>query len=204
MTLTSVVLPAPLGPINPWIDPCSTSSDTPSTACTPPKCRWTLSRRRSTDSSPARPPCGSDDGQPAASDDALRPEDDHGDQEDAGDDVDVVVGLAEDPGQGGHHQRTDHRSQKMAAAAEHCESQDLNSARDPVLLITWVDEEVEVRFESSGDPGEDRAEDERDHLVASHVDALAQGGELVLANRRPCGSKPAFGEAPHDEEDNRQ
>src|SRR3979490_1767357 len=105
MTLTRVVLPAPFGPINPWIDPCSTSSDTPSTACTPPKCRWTLSSRRSTDSSPARPPCGPDDGQPAATDDALRPDDKQPDQEYPGDDVDVVMGLLEDPGRGGPQQR---------------------------------------------------------------------------------------------------
>src|SRR6202162_770196 len=105
MTLTSVVLPAPLGPIRPWIDPCSTSSDTPSTACTPPKCRWTLSRRSSTNPIPSWPPCGPDDGQPAASDDALRPEDDDGDQEETGDDVDVVLCLHEDPGQGCHHER---------------------------------------------------------------------------------------------------
>src|ERR1700692_2033107 len=96
MTFTSVVLPAPLGPMRPWIDPSSTSSDTPSTARTPPKCRWTLSRRRSTDSSSTRPPTGSDDGEAASADDALRPEDDHGDQEEAGDDVDVVLGLLED------------------------------------------------------------------------------------------------------------
>src|ERR1700682_2238266 len=105
MTLTSVVLPAPFGPTRPWIEPCSTSSDTPSTACTPPKCRWTLSRRRSMDSSPARPPRGPDDGQPAATDDALRPEHDHRDQKDADDDVDVVMGLLEDPRQCGHHER---------------------------------------------------------------------------------------------------
>src|SRR5258708_26915893 len=88
MTLTSVVFPAPFGPIRPWIDPCSTSSDTPSTACTPPKWRWTLSSRRSTGSS-SWPPAWPDYREAAAADDALRPEDDHSDQEDAGDDVDV-------------------------------------------------------------------------------------------------------------------
>src|SRR5450759_5210508 len=123
MTLTSVVLPAPLGPIRPWIEPCSTSSDTPSTACTPPKWRWTLSRRRSTYSLPMRPPRGPDDGQSAAADDTLWPEHDHRDQEDTGDDVDVVVGLLEDPGQRGHHHRPDDRSDKVAAATEHGERQ---------------------------------------------------------------------------------
>src|SRR5712664_4012116 len=108
MTLTSVVLPAPLGPIRPEIDPCSTSRDTPSTACTPPKCRWTLSRRRSTDSIPPWPPGGPDDGQPAAPDDALRPEDDDGDEEETCHDVDVGRRRDEDPGQRRHHQRAHH------------------------------------------------------------------------------------------------
>src|ERR1700730_14997284 len=79
MTLTNVVLPAPLGPMRPWIAPFSTSSDTPSTARTPPKWRWTLSSRRSTGLR-SGPPAGADDGEAATTDDALRPEDDHGNQ----------------------------------------------------------------------------------------------------------------------------
>src|SRR5450759_3750903 len=142
MTLTNVVLPAPLGPIKPWIEPCSTSSDTPSTACTPPKCRWTLSRRRSTDSIPMRPPSGPDDGQSAAADDALWPEHDHRDQEDTGDDVDVNLCLLKDPGEAGDDQRTDHGAHEVAAAAEHGERQDLHRARDAVCLVAGVDEEV--------------------------------------------------------------
>src|SRR5690242_8049712 len=88
MTLTSVVLPAPLGPIRPWIVPCSTPSDTPSTACTPPKWRRTSSSRSSTDSC-SRPPGRPHQREPAASDDALRAEHDDGDEEDAAEDVDV-------------------------------------------------------------------------------------------------------------------
>src|SRR5260370_7709632 len=105
MTLTSVVLPAPLGPISPWIDPCSTSSDTPSTARTPPKCRWTLSRRRSTDSCSTRPPKGPDDGQPSPADDALWPEHDHRDQEGTSAHVDLFTPLSHDPCQARHHKR---------------------------------------------------------------------------------------------------
>src|SRR5258708_40158692 len=84
MTLTSVVFPAPFGPIRPWIDPCSTSSDTPSTARTPPKWRWTLSSRRSTGSS-SWPPAWPDDREATAAGDALRPEDGNNDQGAAGD-----------------------------------------------------------------------------------------------------------------------
>src|SRR6267378_1905823 len=95
ITLTRVVLPAPLGPMRPWIAPSSTSSDTPSTACTPPKWRVTSSSRSSTDSRP-RPPRGSHQGEPAAADDSLRPKHDDRDQEDAGEDVDVVAGRGKD------------------------------------------------------------------------------------------------------------
>src|SRR4030081_1081286 len=170
MTLTSVVLPAPLGPIRPWIDPCSISSDTPSTARTPPKCRWTLSRRRSTASIPSWPPRGPDDGQPATAHDTLRPEDDDGDQEDAGHDVDVGLRLDEDPGQSRHHQGPDHGPDEVAGPAQHREAEDLHRARDTVLLITRVDEGLEVSLERSGEPCQDRAQDEGDHLVASDVD----------------------------------
>src|ERR1700730_1810788 len=172
MTLTSVVLPAPLGPISPWIEPCSTSSHTSQTARTPPKCRWTSSRRRSTDI-PARPPGGSDDGESAPADDPLRPENDHRDQEQAGHDVDVNLRLLEHPGQACHHQRADHRSNEMSAATEDREAQDLDRSRNTVLLVGRVDEEVEVSFQPAGEPGEDRAEHERVHLVARDVDALA-------------------------------
>src|SRR3981081_1536830 len=95
MTLTRVVLPAPFGPIRPWMAPFSTSSDTPSTARTPPKWRWTLSRRRSTKLG-SGPPARSDDDQTAAADDALRPEDDHDDKNYPGHDVAVVEVLESD------------------------------------------------------------------------------------------------------------
>src|SRR5260370_1520181 len=125
MTLTSVVLPAPLGPIKPWIEPCSTSSDTPSTARTPPKCRWTLSRRRSTDV-PARPPPRPDDREADAAADALRPENDDRDQEDPGDDADVRLGLLEDPAHARKHERADHRPHEQSATAHHGRREYLN------------------------------------------------------------------------------
>src|SRR5487761_840043 len=156
MTLTSVVLPAPLGPISPWMDPCSTSSDTPSTACTPPKWRWTLSRRRSTSSTPSRPPGGPDDGETTAADDALRPQDDHSDQEGAGHDVDVQLGLHEDPRQRGYYECADHRAGKVTAAAEDSEGEDLHRSRDAVLRVPRVDERLQVRFEGARGAGEDR------------------------------------------------
>src|ERR1700679_182630 len=49
MVLTSVVLPAPLGPINPSTSPLLMPSVTSRSACRPLKCRDTASRRRISD-----------------------------------------------------------------------------------------------------------------------------------------------------------
>src|ERR1700733_4363538 len=49
IVLTSVVLPAPLGPINPSTSPLLMPSVTSRSACRPLKCRDTASRRRISD-----------------------------------------------------------------------------------------------------------------------------------------------------------
>src|SRR6202012_4563873 len=49
IVLTSVVLPAPFGPINPSTSPRLIPSVTPRSACKPPKRRETASRRRISD-----------------------------------------------------------------------------------------------------------------------------------------------------------
>src|ERR1700730_3377849 len=103
--------------------PLSTSSDTPSTARTPPKWRWTLSRRRSTELR-SRPPAGPHDGQAATADDALRPEDDDGDENHAADDVTIVLGLADYLRQRGQEQRPYYGAEDGAASAEHCEARE--------------------------------------------------------------------------------
>src|SRR6266851_8313397 len=203
MTLTSVVLPAPFGPIKPWIEPCSTSSDTPSTARTPPKCRWTLSRRRSTDIS-TWPPPRLDDRETTAADDALRPEHDHCDQEEARDDVDVGLRLLEVPRQARDNERPHHGSEEVSAATEHREGQDLHRPRHAVLPVSRVDEKVEMCFQPSGETRQNGAQDEGDHLVPRHVDALAQRSELVLPDRRPRCAKPSLRQPPHEKQDDGQ
>src|SRR5579864_4049284 len=185
--------------MRPWMVPCSTSSDTPSTARTPPKWRWTLSSRRSTGSS-SWPPGGPDDGEAAPAHDPLRPEHDDGDQENAAHDVDVDTGRLEDPGQESDEQGADYGSEDEAAAAEHGEGQDLDRASDAVLGVSGVDEEVQVRFESPRETGHDGAEDEREHLVPGDVDALAERRDLVLPDRGPRVTDPALGEPPRDED----
>src|SRR5580704_8270152 len=55
--LTSVVLPAPFGPIRPSTSPRASDSVTPRSACRPLKCRDTRSRRKISDASDMfRPP----------------------------------------------------------------------------------------------------------------------------------------------------
>src|SRR5438067_4588227 len=203
MTLTSVVLPAPFGPIKPWIVPCSTSSDTSSTACTPPKWRRTSTRRSSTDSG-SRPPRWPHERKAAAADDALRSENDDEDQKRAREDVDVVAGVREDVRQQRDDQRADHGSQHEPAPTEDREGQNLHCARDPVLRIARVDEEVEVRLERARVARDHRAQYERDQLVARDVDALAQGREFVLADRGPCVAEAALGQAPYQEDDHHE
>src|ERR1700674_681877 len=199
MTLTSVVLPAPLGPMRPWIAPFSTSSDTPSTARTPPKWRWTLSSRSSTDLR-SGPPAGSDNGKAAAADDSLRPEDDDRDQNHTAHDVAVVETLEpKDLRERGQEHGPDHRSEDVAASAQDRKREDLHGARHAVLRVAWVDEEVEMGFETTGDRCEGRAEDEGKQLVAGYVDPLAQRCQLVLADGRPGVAQPALGQAPEQE-----
>src|ERR1700682_6170314 len=185
MTLTNVVLPAPLGPMRPWIAPFSTSSDTPSTACTPPKWRLTSSSRRSTGLR-SGPPAGSDDGEAAAADDALRPEDDDGDQNHAAHDVAVVEPLeSKDFRKGGKEERADDGTKDVAAPAQDRERKDLYCACHTVLGVAWINEEVEMGLKTACDRGQGRAEDEGEQLVAGHVDPLAQGGHLILADGGP-------------------
>src|SRR5438445_13524251 len=77
--------------------PSSISTDTLSTACTPPNERLTLvSCSSAPTGSPARPPARRDDGEAAPADDALRPEDDDQDQDDPVDDVAIGRKLAHD------------------------------------------------------------------------------------------------------------
>src|SRR5438105_7194491 len=198
--MTTMALPAPVAPLLSLPEPSSTTTDTPSTACTPPKWRRTSSRRSSTHSR-FRPPGRPHQGEPAAADDALRSEHDDGDEEDAGEDVDVVAGALEDVWKQRDDERSDHRAEHEAAPAQDRERQYLHSARHAVLCVTRIDVEEEVSLQRAGVTGHQRAEDEGDHLVARDVDALAQGRQLVLPDRRPSVAQTALGQAPDDEDD---
>src|SRR5205823_4537323 len=176
--------------------PCSISRDTSSTACTPPNERLTLvSCSSALTRSPPRPPARRDDGEAAAADDALRPEDDDEDEDDAIDDVAIGRKLAHDLGQRGEEDRAHDGADHVRRPSDHGKREELDRAGDAVL--GRVDEEVDVRLERTRVAGDDRTDDEGDHLVDGHVDAVAGGRQLVLANRRPGLAEPSVGQPPH-------
>src|SRR5438270_9442328 len=193
--LTSVVLPAPLGPISPKMVPSSISTETLSTACTPPNERVTVvSCSSALTRSPARPPTRRDDGEAAPADDALRSEDDDQDQDDAIDHVAIGGKLAHDFWQRGEEDRANDRADHVRGPANHGERQDLDGAGDAVL--GGVDEEIDMGLEGPGVAGDDGADYEGDHLVDGHVDAVAGGRQLVFADRRPGLAEPSVGQPP--------
>src|SRR5437870_3570155 len=157
--------------------PSSISTDTLSTACTPPNERLTLvSCSSALTRSPACPPARRDDGEAAPADDALGPEDDDEDQDDAIDDVAIGGKLPHDLRQRGEEDRSHDRADHVGGPADYGEGQDLDGAGDAVL--GGVDEEVDVGLQRPGIAGKDGAEDEGDHLVDGDVDAVAGGGQL--------------------------
>src|SRR5438132_2254590 len=195
--LTSVVLPAPLGPIKPKMVPCSISRDTSSTAWTPPNDRLTLvSCSSALTGSPARPPARRDDGEAAPADDALWPEDDDQDQDDPVDDVAIGGKLAHNLRQRGEEDGSHDGADHVRRPANHGEGEDLDGAGHAVL--GGVDEEVDMRLERPGVAGHDGADDEGDHLVDGDVDPVAGGGALVFADRRPGLSEPGMRQPPHE------
>src|ERR1700694_2479950 len=170
--LTSVVFPAPLGPIKPKMVPSLISSDTSSTACTPPNERLTsVSCSRALTRSPARPPARRDDGEAAPTDDSLGPEDDDEDQDDPVDDVPISGKLPHDLWKRGEEHRSHDRADHVCCPSDHGEGEDLDGAGHAVL--EGVDEKIDVRFERPRIAGQDGADDERDHLVDGHVDPVA-------------------------------
>src|SRR5256885_613849 len=158
--------------------PSSISTDTLSTACTPPNERLTLvSCSSALTRSPARPPARRDDGESAPADDALRSEDDDQDQDDAIDHVAIGSKLAHDFWQRGEEDRANDRADHVRGPANHGERQDLDGAGDAVL--GGVDEEIDMGLEGPGVAGDEGADDEGDHLVDRHVDAVAGGRQLI-------------------------
>src|SRR5438270_5645162 len=153
-TFTSVVLPAPLGPMSPVTAPAVTEMETPSTARTPPK--WRTTSVATTSGSaivryqlrrvvcrPSRrlPP----DRQSA--DDPVRAEDDHGDEQSAVEHVPVGGRRPDHFGEGGEHDRPHQRTGDGGHAPDDGQHQHKDGPVEGVL--GGIDEEVQVGVESA-------------------------------------------------------
>src|SRR6266851_26936 len=178
MRLTSVVLPAPFGPMSPKTCPGAIARSSSATAWTPPN-RFEI---RSHSSNIGRPDLLQSPGlsQLGERHQAARQIDDHEHQDEAGEDVAVFLQRAENFGKGGEERRAEDRAGDARRSADHREDQDLDRASE--TEVTRLDRKVQMRREPAGPRSEGRAGDERGELVAADGDALARGGDLVLAD----------------------
>src|SRR2546423_3581131 len=126
-TFKSVVLPAPFGPMSPTMAPSGRSKETPSTARTPPKWRWTLRSVSRGAGTPADQPFGTEDG------------DD--DQDDAIEDLAVIACGAEHFGKCGEEHRAGEGSGDSRRSADDREHEHEHGAVERVL--GGGDEEVQ-------------------------------------------------------------
>src|SRR3984893_2746057 len=135
--------------------PSSISSDTSSTACTPPKERLTsVSCSRALTRSPARPPARRDDGEAATADDSLGPEDDDKDQDDPVDHVPISGKRPDDLWERGEEHRSHDRADHVGRPADHGEGEDLDRAGHAALA--GVDEEIDMRVGRHTIAGQER------------------------------------------------
>ena len=195
--LNSVVLPAPLGPISPWISPVSTVSETSFTATSPPNrrvspvtssratgqpCRsaagtaaWRrrCNRSRQPWAAPMRPV-----GISSTEATRIRPNA-----------IDLILADRSKPLR---HQRQQHRPDDRAAdirkAADDDEDQRVDGVFEGEHQRTDVADIGGV--ETAGEAGEERRNDERDQLEARHVDADRAGEQVALADAPQHGAEP--------------
>src|SRR5574341_1711294 len=188
MTLKSVVLPAPFGPMMPSRSPARTSNETSRTAVSPPK---RLVTRSSVSTGPPRPQAGDDAGE------ALGHEAHDEDQRDAVDDQ-VDAGEARlHPGDRGAQVRLERRDQERAQVRAERRS---HPADDRVQReadrevhredVERVDEADVLRPERAADRGERGARRHGDDLQAPARDAEGLGRVLVLAHARELVADP--------------
>src|SRR5438132_3417220 len=181
MRFTSVVLPAPFGPISPNTCCGAIARSTSATACTPPK----RLEMRSHSSNIGRPDLLQLSGlaqfgerhQPA------RQIDDHEHQDEAGEDVAVLLERPQDLGQRGEECRAHDRPRDAGRPADHGEHENLDRAGEAEVAGLYG--KIEMRREAPGPRRDGRPGDECRKLVAADGDALARRGDLVLADRGP-------------------
>src|SRR5206468_3077995 len=181
MRLTSVVFPAPFGPMRPSARPWTMPRSTRSTAVTPPNrfVRPTVSSNiERSDARKAPRSANVDERHQAA-----RQIDDDEQEDRALEDIAVILQRAQELGQRGEQTGAEDRPQDVRGAANHGEDQHLHGLGE--AKVRRIDGERLVRRESSGPAGDERADHERRELVTTDRDPLARGRDLVFPDRRP-------------------
>src|SRR5712692_5184547 len=175
MRLKTVVLPAPFGPMIAQMDPLPTVRSTPATAWKPSN----AFRTPRTSSTPGS-------SEPAAEaaqrpDDAARKREQQDDEQRAEDERPVLRVRRDLLVQHEQDQRADGRAVEIPHAAEDRHDEHLGRFR-PVGEV-GKDAAVEDAEEATGDSRKQAGNDERDQLVASHVDTDEPGALGILSDR---------------------
>src|SRR2546425_4712552 len=178
ITLRSVVLPEPLGPMMPSTSPRATVNDTFETAIRPLNRLVTARTSSSTPRLPGhqRP------------DDSAGHDEDREDQDDAVEQRTQLGAQVDDVRQPGEDERANYRSGQRALAAEQDHGEDLHRMID--AEIPGIDVAGVVAVEAAGEGGERAPQREGQELVAEDVHAERAGEVLVEADRREAAAHP--------------
>src|SRR6267142_1458082 len=182
--LKTVLLPAPLGPMRPWIEPGATVMERSATACRPPKRRETPRSSRSKAGScgcrhPRAHSAEQATGRAGKRHEPLRREE-HRQDEDGAEDEELRGDRHED--------RADHRSPYAAGAADHREDDQQHHGLQ--AEIARVQDLAVVGEEDACEPGHEAAEYEGGQLVTEDVHAQGLGHEVRLADRARGQAEP--------------
>src|SRR6267142_631267 len=186
--LKAVLLPAPLGPMRPWIEPGATVMERSATACRPPKRRETprSSRSKAGSCGCRRPRTHSAEqatGRAGKRHEPLRREEHRQDEDGAEDEDLVVVELAQELRGDRHEDRADHRPPYAAGAADHREDNQQHHGLQ--AEIARVQDLAVVGEEDACEPGHEAAEYEGGQLVAEDVHAQGLGHQPRGAAEEP-------------------
>src|SRR2546422_645355 len=204
MRLKTVLLPAPLGPIRPWIAPRVTVMEKSATASKPPNRRETprSSRSKAGSRSCGRPSAQSPEKAPGRAwkgHQSLGREE-HGEDEDGAEDEDlVVVELAQELGRDGHQNGPDHRPPDAPRAAD--DGEDDQQHHRFQAEVAGVKDLAEMGEEDAGEPGNEAPEHEGGQLVAKDVHAQRLGQEVGLADGAGREAEARMVEADEGERD---
>src|SRR3989442_810484 len=174
ITLRSVVLPEPFGPMMPTTSPGATANDTFETAMRPLK-RLVTAR---TSSSTPRPP------RHERSHDATGHDEDRKDQDGAVEHRAQLAAQVDDVRQPGEDERANDRSGQRALAAEQDHGQDLHRLVD--AQVAGIDVARVVAVEAAREGGERAPEREGQELLAEDVDE-EHGARRRGQRRQPEG-----------------